>query len=77
MHPVTTTAGHEYTQKRYQSEQKVVPAIVYPTRCDLSIIIPTRNEQDNISPLIDVMSRVLDDLYVEIIFVDDSDDDTR
>ena len=76
MRPVTTTAGNKYTQKRYQSEQKVVPAIVYPIRYDLSVIIPTRNEQDNISPLIEVISRVLNDLYVEVIFVDDSDDNT-
>ncbi|GAC1648403.1 MAG: hypothetical protein NVS4B12_16750 [Ktedonobacteraceae bacterium] len=76
MRPVTTTTQNKYVQKRHQSEQKVVPAIVHLTRYDLSIVIPTRNEQDNISTLLEVISRVLNDLYVEVILVDDSDDDT-
>ncbi|GHO54961.1 glycosyltransferase [Ktedonobacter robiniae] len=43
---------------------------------DLSIIIPTRNERDNVVPLLSTLEQVLDNVSVEVIFVDDSDDDT-
>src|SRR5579875_2809518 len=43
---------------------------------DLSVVIPTRNERDNIGPLLKSLQNALHDLYVEVIFVDDSDDDT-
>ena len=43
---------------------------------DLSVVIPTRNERDNIGPLLESLQNALHGLYVEVIFVDDSDDDT-
>ena len=42
----------------------------------VSVIIPTRAEADNVGPLVARLDRVLPDLPVEVIFVDDSDDDT-
>ncbi|HLG77141.1 MAG TPA: glycosyltransferase, partial [Ktedonobacteraceae bacterium] len=44
--------------------------------CDLSVVIPTRNERDNIEPLLRVLKSALDGIRVEVLFVDDSDDDT-
>ncbi len=46
--------------------------------CRVTLIVPTRNEAESVGPLVD---RVLaafseDDLDLEIVFVDDSDDDT-
>ena len=46
------------------------------SRYDLSVVIPTRNERDNIVPLLAALRQVLDSVSVEVIFVDDSDDDT-
>jgi glycosyltransferase involved in cell wall biosynthesis len=43
---------------------------------ELSVVIPTRNEADNIEILLDRLSTAIGDIPAEIIFVDDSDDDT-
>src|SRR5579884_2227433 len=43
---------------------------------DLSVIVPTRNEHANIQPLLEALQNTLAGLHVEVIFVDDSDDDT-
>lgn len=50
----------------------------------LSVVVPTRNEQENVAPLVARVARSLASLMspapgpraIEIIFVDDSDDDT-
>src|SRR5687767_7334738 len=42
----------------------------------ISVILPTREEAENVGPLVARLERVLPDLPVEIIFVDDSDDST-
>jgi glycosyltransferase involved in cell wall biosynthesis len=42
----------------------------------ISMIVPTRNEAANIRPLLARLSSALNDLTVEILFVDDSTDDT-
>ena len=42
----------------------------------VSVVIPTRAEAGNVGPLIARLDQVLPDLPVEVIFVDDSDDDT-
>ena len=42
----------------------------------LSLIIPTRNETRNIEPLLDQLKVALGAIPAEVIFVDDSDDDT-
>jgi len=43
---------------------------------DLTVVIPTRNERDNIMPLLHALREALDGMRAEMIFVDDSDDDT-
>lgn len=43
---------------------------------DLSIVVPTRNEEDNIIPLVSKLCQILSDIAFEIIFVDDSTDNT-
>ena len=44
--------------------------------CQLSVVIPTRNERDNVAPLLERLHRALAGNPVEVIFVDDSVDDT-
>src|SRR4051812_14054877 len=43
---------------------------------ELTVIIPTRNERENVAPLLDRLSAALGATPAEILFVDDSDDDT-
>ncbi|MGH3509909.1 MAG: glycosyltransferase [Nocardioidaceae bacterium] len=43
---------------------------------DLCVVVPTRNEAQNVGPLVERLSRALSDSVAEVIFVDDSDDDT-
>jgi len=40
------------------------------------VVIPTRNEERNVEPLLDQLGEVFDAARTEIIFVDDSDDRT-
>jgi glycosyltransferase involved in cell wall biosynthesis len=47
-----------------------------PATPKLSVIIPTRNEADNISALLERLSAALAGTPAEVIFVDDSDDGT-
>ncbi len=42
----------------------------------LSIVIPTRNERDNVPRLVDALRAALDGLEYELVFVDDSTDGT-
>jgi dolichol-phosphate mannosyltransferase len=42
----------------------------------VAIVVPTRNERDNVLPLIARVSTAVQGLDAEILFVDDSDDDT-
>ncbi len=42
----------------------------------LSVVIPTRNEERNVEPLLDRLGEVFAEGRTEIIFVDDSDDRT-
>jgi len=42
----------------------------------ISIIVPTRNEAGNVAPLVARLNRSLSDETIEVIFADDSDDDT-
>ncbi|HMT21466.1 MAG TPA: glycosyltransferase, partial [Promineifilum sp.] len=43
---------------------------------ELTIIVPTRNESDNIAPLLDRLGDALADRAFEVLFVDDSTDHT-
>ncbi len=46
------------------------------SRPEVSLIIPTRNEAANVAPLLDRCRRAMAGVASEVIFVDDSDDDT-
>lgn len=43
---------------------------------DLTVIIPTRNEADNVAPLVARLTKALNHTPTDILFVDDSNDDT-
>src|SRR3954447_8050611 len=43
---------------------------------DLTVVIPTRNESPHVPEMLDRLDSVLGDLDAEVLFVDDSDDDT-
>ena len=65
------------TNNRYtQTKEQIASPVVHTAHYDMSVVIPTRNEHDNISPLLEALFAALNDLQVEVIFVDDSDDDT-
>jgi len=49
---------------------------VNTVRPELAVIIPTRNEAENVGPLLERLVAALAGLPAEIIVVDDSDDDT-
>src|SRR6266567_3033766 len=49
---------------------------VLSTTHNLSVVVPTRNEHANVVPLLESLRNALRGLRVEVIFVDDSDDDT-
>lgn len=42
----------------------------------VSVVVPTRNEQDNVAPLLNRLHTALGGTPAEVVFVDDSDDDT-
>src|SRR5215211_3975352 len=46
------------------------------TKFDVSVIVPTRNEAGNIEPLLARISKAMKGIPTEVIFVDDSTDDT-
>src|SRR5512143_940584 len=46
------------------------------TNYEISLVIPTRNEAGNIEPLLMRLHQVLKDIPTEVVFVDDSTDDT-
>jgi dolichol-phosphate mannosyltransferase len=53
--------------------QEAIPASSQPA---LSVIIPTRNEAGNVEPLLNRLGRALKGMNFEVIFVDDSVDNT-
>jgi dolichol-phosphate mannosyltransferase len=42
---------------------------------ELTVVIPTLNERDNIGPLVELLDAVLDTVSWEVIFVDDDSPD--
>ena len=70
-HPAVRDVKHDvyHEQKKIQSAPR---SLIY----DLTIVIPTRNERDNVVPLLQALQDALKGVHTEIIFVDDSDDDT-
>ncbi|HTK09425.1 MAG TPA: glycosyltransferase [Ktedonobacteraceae bacterium] len=72
---LVSIARQKYLQKRQPGSHKHEDAEPL-SRFQLSVVIPTRNEQENIRPLLEALHKSLADLAVEVIFVDDSDDST-
>jgi putative flippase GtrA len=52
------------------------PALQAEEAPALTVILPTRNEQGNVEPLLARLERILPAGLAEVVFVDDSDDDT-
>ncbi len=51
-------------------------AATLQVRPELSIVVPTRNEAGNIATLVERLEQALPDTCLELLFVDDSDDET-
>src|SRR2546422_2490779 len=73
---LTAGAREKYIQRQQQGGKQAVAQTILSTTYDLSVVVPTRNEHDNIGPLVETLHKALHGLHVEVIFVDDSDDDT-
>src|SRR4051794_34166277 len=56
-------------------EQGLPQKCVAAARIELSVIVPTFNERDNVSPLVERLGRALADIAWEVIFVDDNSSD--
>ena len=62
---------------RARPRQRRVPTFDLPAASTPgAVVVPTRNERDNISLLIDRLERVCPETGITILFVDDSADDT-
>src|SRR2546428_9185442 len=73
---VLVAAQEKYVQEWPRDEDQAVSQTVLSTTPEVSVVVPTRNEQENIWPLLESLQKALSGLHVEVIFVDDSDDDT-
>ncbi len=73
---LTAGAREKYIQRQQQGGKQAVAQTILSPTYDLSVVVPTRNEHENIWPLVEALHHALQGLGVEVIFVDDSDDDT-
>lgn len=71
--PETGATGVETPYVAPRSEARRSDTLVTPL---VSLVVPTRNEEGNIGPLCTLLEDVLSTDEMEVIFVDDSDDDT-
>ncbi len=53
--------------------EQPTPSVYQPS---LTVVVPTRNESGNVQPLLKLIHKAVVDLPVEVIFIDDSTDDT-
>lgn len=58
------------------SARDAVPRPAEPETLELSIVVPTRNEEPNVGPLLERLGACFKEGSAEVIVVDDSDDDT-
>ncbi len=65
---ITGGLGELFSQRRTEGALREAPFV--------SVVIPTRDEVDNVAPLLERLARVAPDTSIEIIFVDDSSDGT-
>src|SRR2546423_902129 len=73
---LVAVAQEKYVQEWPRDGDQAVSQAIVSTTPEVSVVVPTRNEQDNIWPLLESLQKALSGLHVEVIFVDDSDDDT-
>src|SRR5689334_7176501 len=75
---MTHVADHLRTDTAELLRAEPQPRVARPTTRSLalSVLVPTRNEADNVDPLLARLDAALDGLAAEVIFVDDSDDST-
>src|SRR5438067_789617 len=73
---LVTIIRQRYIQRQQQSGNQATSQTILPTTYDLSVVVPTKNEPENIEPLLESLQNALRGLCVEIIFLDESDDDT-
>ncbi len=73
---VNASALVDGTEYNLPAKSAAQPVFSHTASYDLSVVIPTRNERDNIQPLLLAIEDALRGISVEVIFVDDSDDDT-
>src|SRR5260370_6976301 len=73
---LVSVAREKYIQGWQRGGNQAVSQSILSTTHDLSVVVPTRNERENIWPLVESLQTALHGLRVEVIFVDDSDDDT-
>src|SRR5712692_6561989 len=73
---LVAVARGKKVQTRQRASEQVVSQGILSTTPELSVVVPTRNEHANIWPLLESLQNALYSLRVEVIFVDDSDDDT-
>ena len=59
-----------------EAQNSVYEGYAYKTNCELSLVIPTRNEAGNVEPLLMRIHQALKGTATEVIFVDDSTDET-
>src|SRR5260370_34760526 len=73
---LVSVAREKYIQGWQRGGNQAVSQSILSTTHDLSVVVPPRNERENIWPLVESLHTALRGLRVEVIFVDDSDDDT-
>jgi cellulose synthase/poly-beta-1,6-N-acetylglucosamine synthase-like glycosyltransferase len=73
---LVSVARSQYLQKQQPGIKEKPERVKHVSEFQLSVVIPTRNERDNIVPLLEALHTALEGLAVEVIFVDDSDDNT-
>lgn len=62
--------------QRGDSTGNPLPTVKLPGDTDLTVIVPTRNESANIAPLLERLNLALTGKSYEVLFVDDSTDET-
>ena len=74
--PAPLAAVRAIPQQRTDSPLHSDPVAAQQAPTALSVIVPSRNERDNIAPLLLRLHAAMGGVQVEVIFVDDSEDDT-
>src|SRR5215510_2303658 len=64
------------SSNRFETEIQSLPDIQTQTAFTISVIVPTRNEAGNIEPLLSRIDEATRGVPVEVVFVDDSTDNT-